>query len=193
MQVYKISKRLLARALAKYNKKKNKSVENGIQEPQKEKDIIIDNEIQEPQKEKDKIIDKERESIMNILKEKSDLFVKRAIVWDIIYDSTKIWEELQFKCKYGLKIKIKNSYSFLAFCGIHGFIPMIDKIYIEWQDISKNKKIYTLYVPIISQSLNQSDENSLKNEIKKLEKKLKLPLEKIYIIKSNKFFFIVKN
>lgn len=164
MQVYNISERLLARALVKYNKEKNKSVENGIQEPKKEKD---------------KIIDKERESIMNILKEKSDLFVKRAIVWDIIYDSTKIWEELQFKCKYGLKIKIKNSYSFLAFCCIHGFIPMIDKIYIEWQDISKNKKIYTLYVPIISKSLNQSDEYSLKNEIEKLEKKLKLPLVKI--------------
>ena len=183
MQVYNISKKL-ARALAKYNKENNKSAENEIQELKKENNKSAVNEIQEPKKEKDNIIDKERESIMNILKEKSDFFVKRVIVWDIIYDSTKIWEELQFKCKYGLKIKIKNSYSLLAFCGIHGFIPMIDKIYIEWQDTSKNKEISTFYAPIFSQSSNQLTRESLKNEIEKREKMFQRPLKEVlYYIK----------
>jgi len=158
-QVYNISNKL-AKALTIYDKK-NKWIENEIINPIKEKEIIIDNE---------------KKNIMNILGEKSDFFVKRAIVWDIICYSRKIlWKEkeiIQFKCKYWLWITVDNFYSFLIFCAVHGFIPMIDKIYIEWQDTSKIKKIYTFFAQVFSQSSNQLIRDSLKNDINKLEEML---------------------
>ena len=151
-QVYNLSKEL-GKALQRYDKEKSTWEKNEIQKSKK--DIVMDNE---------------RKSIMDILGEKSDFFVKRAIVWDIISYSRKIWWQerqiIQFKCKYGLWITIDNLYSFLAFCAVHWFIPMIDKIYIEWEDISKKKKVYTFFAPILSQSSNQLTINSLKNEIK---------------------------
>ena len=83
-------------------------------------------------------IRKESESIKDILTEKSDLLVKRAIVWDIRSYTKRIWWEdkmiVQFKCKYGLWITVDNLNSFLDFCAIHGFIPMVDKIFIESDD-----------------------------------------------------------
>ena len=85
----------------------------------------------------------ENKNIKDILEEKSDLFRKRAIVWDIWSYSRKLWWEdkqiTQFKCKYWLWITIDNLNSFLDFCAIHGFIPMVDKIYIESHDISQIK------------------------------------------------------
>ncbi len=65
-------------------------------------------------------------------------------------------------------MKIDNLNSFLDFCAIHGFIPMIDKILIEGQDVSAIKEVYSLFEfalfnhdPLIA--------NILANEIQKLE------------------------
>ena len=107
-QVYNLSKKL-HKALVIYDKEKNTWEENEIQKSKR-----------------DNIIENERKSIMDILGERSDFFVKRAIVWDIISYSRKIWWQerqiIQFKCKYGLWITIDNLYSLLAFCAVHGFI-----------------------------------------------------------------------
>ena len=86
-QVYNLSKEL-GKALQRYDKENNTWEKKEIQKSKK--DIVMDNE---------------RKSIMDILGEKSDFFVKRAIVWDIISYSRKIWWQerqiIQFKCKYG--------------------------------------------------------------------------------------------
>lgn len=121
----------------------------------------------------------ENEAIKRILEKRSDLFVKRAIVGDIISDKIKIWwEEKQvtkFKCKYWLWITVDNLNSFLDFCAIHGFIPMIDKIYIWWQDVSKIKKLYTFFAFAITKASNPLIINSLGNEIRKLDKEFQWP------------------
>ena len=79
-------------------------------------------------------------SLQDILSEKSDFLSKRAIICDIKGFSAKVGGQdkdfVQFQCKQGLNMNIKNLNSFLDFCAIHGFIPMIDKILIEWEDIS---------------------------------------------------------
>ena len=132
-------------------------------------------EVQKPRKENDEIRD--------ILEERSDLFAKRAIVWDIMSYSRKIWWEekqiTQFKCKYGLWITIDNLNSFLDFCAVHGFIPMIDKIYIEWQDISKIKELYNFFAFVLSKPSNPLIANSLANEIRKLEEMFQWPAKEV--------------
>lgn len=118
----------------------------------------------------------EKEIIKDILEEKSDLLKRRAIVGDIISYSTKIWWEerqvIKFKCKYWLSITIDNLNSFLDFCAIHGFIPMVDKIYIEWHDVSQIKQLYNFFAFVITKPGNPLIANSLANEIKKLESSL---------------------
>ena len=132
-------------------------------------------------------IRKESESIKDILTEKSDLLVKRAIVWDIRSYTKRIWWEdkmiVQFKCKYGLWITVDNINSFLDFCAIHGFIPMVDKIFIESddgpKDISKIKELYTLFAFAITKPSNPLIANSLVNEIKKLESTSQWPAREV--------------
>lgn len=126
-----------------------------------------------------KKIKTETDDIREILEERSDLFARRAIVWDIISYSTKVWwEEKQvtkFKCKYWLWITVDNLNSFLDFCAIHGFIPMVDKIYIWWQDVSQIKELYTFFAFAISKPSNPLIINSLGNEIRKLDKVFQWP------------------
>ena len=130
---------------------------------------------------------KENDSIKSILEEKSELLVKRAIVWDIRSYTKRIWWEekliVQFKCKYGLGITVDNLNSFLDFCAIHGFIPMVDKIFIEtndWpKDISKIKELYTLFAFAITKPSNPLIANSLANDNKKLEKTSQWPAKEV--------------
>ena len=129
---------------------------------------------------------KETESIKNILN-KSELLVKRAIVWDIrSYTKKILWEEkliVQFECKYGLGITVDNLNSLLEFCAIHGFIPMVDKIYIdsdEWPiDITEVKELYTLFAFAITKSSNPLISNALANEVNKLEEKSQWPAKAV--------------
>ena len=127
----------------------------------------------------------ENKAIRNILKEKSDLFTKRAIVWDIWSYNRKIWWEdkqiTQFRCKYWLWITIDNLNSFLDFCAIHGFLPMVDKIYIESHDVSQIKELYTLFAFAITKPTNPLIINSLANEIKKLEKSFQWPAKDVLL------------
>lgn len=154
-QVYTMSEKIW-RALSRYDEEKDDAEEVNKKKPTTEKDVIKD-----------------------ILEERSDLFARRAIVWDIISYSTKIWwEEKQitkFKCKYWLWITIDNLNSFLDFCAIHGFIPMVDKIYIWWHDVSQIKELYTFFAFSITKPLNPLIINSLGNEIKKLDKIFQWP------------------
>jgi len=127
----------------------------------------------------------DNKNIKDILEEKSDLFRKRAIVWDIWSYSRKLWWEdkqiTQFKCKYWLWITIDNLNSFLDFCAIHGFIPMVDKIYIESHDISQIKELYTLFAFAITKPSNPLIINSLANEIRKLEKNFQWPARDVLL------------
>ena len=135
-----------------------------------------DDEVKEWDKKKPR---SENDVIKDILEERSDLFARRAIVGDIISYSTKVlWEEKQitkFKCKYWLSITIDNLNSFLDFCAIHGFIPMVDKIFIWQKDVSKIKELYTFFAFAITKPSNPLIINSLGNEIKKLEKESQWP------------------
>jgi len=135
-----------------------------------------DEEVEEWDKKRPRL---ENDVIKDILEERSDLFARRAIVGDIISYSTKVWwEEKQitkFKCKYWLWITIDNLNSFLDFCAIHGFIPMVDKIYIWGQDVSKIKELYTFFAFAITKPSNPLIINSLGNEIKKLDKIFQWP------------------
>lgn len=112
------------------------------------------------------------QSLYENLLEKSELFSRRAIIFDIHWTLWTEWEKkeesIEFQCKYGLNINIKNLNSFLDFCAIHGFIPLIDKIIINENNISNIKELYFLFEfallnwdPLLA--------NSLANEIKKLE------------------------
>ena len=121
--------------------------------------------------------------IKEILEEKSDLFAKRAIVWDIHSYTRNIgWnikQITQFKCKYWLWITVDNLNSFLDFCAIHGFIPMVDKIYIEWQDISQIRELYNFFAFVISNPSNPLIRHSLLNEIEKLDKMFQWPSKEV--------------
>lgn len=129
------------------------------------------------QKKKSKPLEKillwtERDLIQELLQEKSDILAKKAIVWDIKSFKTRIgWKEeqiTQLHCKYWLNMVVDNLNSFIDFCAIHGFIPLIDKIEIEWKDVSEVKDLYTFF----SFALFNNDPivtNILANEIKKLE------------------------
>ena len=121
----------------------------------------------------------ENEAIRKILEKRSDLFVKRAIVGDIVCDKDIDARVIKFKCKYWLWITVNNLNSFLDFCAIHGFIPMIDKIYIWWQDVSKIKKLYTFFAFVVNKSSNPLIRNSLFNEIDKLDKSVQWPAREI--------------
>ena len=127
----------------------------------------------------------ENEYIKNILEERSDLFVKRAIVGDILSYSRKLgWEEkqiTQLKCKSWLWITIDNLNSFLDFCAIHGFIPMVDKIYMEWHDISQIKELYNFFAFVITKPTNPLIVNSLANEIRKLEEIFQWPAKDVLL------------
>ena len=135
------------------------------------------------EEEKPQRLKKENDSIKEILEERSDLFARRAIVWDIRSYSRKIWWEekqiTQFKCKYWLWITVDNLNSFLDFCAVHGFIPMVDKIYIEWHDISQIKELYHFFAFVISKPSNPMIANSLANEIKKLEDSVQWPAKEV--------------
>ena len=159
-QIYSLSERIW-KAISKYDDGEILSKEeNTNQKAKTDKDIIGD-----------------------ILQEKSDFLAKRAIVWDIRSYSRKIWWEnkqiTQFKCKYWLWITIDNLNSFLDFCAIHGFIPMIDKIYIESNDISQIKDLYTFFAFAITNHTNPLIINSLANEIRKLENAFQWPSKEI--------------
>lgn len=159
-QVYTMSEKIW-RALSRYDDK-DKSQDKNIAERWRNKKFAT-----------------EKDAIKNILEKRSDLFARRAIVWDIISYSTKIWGEerqvTKFKCKYWLWITVDNLNSFLDFCAIHGFIPMIDKIYIWGEDVSKIKELYTFFAFSISKPSNPLIINSLANEIRKLDKKFQWP------------------
>ena len=128
---------------------------------------------------------KEKDDIRDILKERSDLFVKRAIVWDIRSYSKKVWWEekqiIKFKCKYGLWITVDNLNSFLDFCAIHGFIPMVDKIYIDSCDVSQVKELYNFFSFVITKPWNPLIINALANEIKKLEDSVQDPVKSVLL------------
>lgn len=155
-QVYSMSEKIW-KALSRYDDKENVKIEA----------------------ESKKKLKTEGDVIKDILEERSDLFARRAIVWDIISYSTKVWwEEKQitkFKCKYWLWITVDNLNSFLDFCAIHGFIPMVDKISIWWKDVSKIKELYTFFSFAISKPSNPLIINSLGNEIRKLDKMFQWP------------------
>lgn len=99
----------------------------------------------------------ERDAIKDMFYKKSDYLWRRAILWDILsYSLIELWKEekdnsqrvcevTQFKCKYGLWITVNNITSLLNFCAIHGFIPLVDKIYIEWKDVSKVRELSSLF------------------------------------------------
>ncbi len=160
-QAYTISEKIW-RALERYNDE-----ENWIKED-------------ETQKQKD-----ENNKIRDILAERSDLFVKRAIVWDIRSYSKKVWWEekqiIKFKCKYGLWITVDNLNSFLDFCAIHGFIPMVDKIYIDSRDVSQVKELYNFFSFVITKPWNPLIINALANEIKKLEESIQDSAKKVLL------------
>ena len=143
----------------------------------------------------------ERDVIENMLYKKSDFLWRRAIVWDILSYTTKEWEEekgsvpweekqivqedekekTQFRCKYWLWITVNNLSSFLSFCGIHGFIPLVDKIYIEWQDVSKMSSLDTLFSPIIEDvsKINPQITEMSWNETKKLDKRFQRSSQRV--------------
>lgn len=114
----------------------------------------------------------ERNIIQNILQEKAEFFAQRAIVGNIKSFSAKIGGKkqqiTQFDCKYGLDMTIDNLNSFLDFCAIHGFIPMIDKILIDGKDISQLKEVFSLFEFALFEN-NPLIANILANEINKLE------------------------
>lgn len=113
----------------------------------------------------------ERDIIQNILEERAEFFAQRVIVGDIKSFSARVGgikQITQFDCKYGLDMTIDNLNSFLDFCAIHGFIPMIDKILIDGKDISQLKEVFSLF----EFALFENDPliaNILANEINKLE------------------------
>ncbi len=85
----------------------------------------------------------------NLSDEEIDAILEqRAIVFDIdAYKGFHQWEEVdtvRLQAKYGLNITMENIHNFLYFCRIHGLFPMIDKIYLEKQDISKIKELYSI-------------------------------------------------
>lgn len=136
--------------------------------------------------ENDKLAQKtNNERIYEILQNKSEYLATRAIVWDISSYTKKIGGEdqnvIQFKCKYWLWIVVDNLNSFLDFCAIHGFIPMIDKIYIDSQDVTKIKELYTFFAFAITNPSNPLIANSLANEIKKLEKSTQWPAREVLL------------
>ena len=165
-QAYTISEKI-GRALERYDEDEPLTWEKETQETQ------------------EKWTYRENDSIKDILEERSDLFVKRAIVWDIRSYSRKLWWEekqvTQFKCKYGLWITVDNLNSFLDFCAVHEFIPMVDKIYIEWHDISQIKELYNFFAFVISKPSNPLIANSLANEIKKLEEMFQWPAKEVLL------------
>ena len=114
----------------------------------------------------------ERDIIKNILEGKAEFFAQRVIVGDIKSFSAKIGGKTQqitqFDCKYGLDMTIDNLNSFLDFCAIHGFIPMIDKILIDGKDISQIKEVFSLFEFALFEN-NPLIANILANEISKLE------------------------
>lgn len=119
------------------------------------KTLAADDVVDEDLEWKDKKYETERDVIENMLYKKSDFLWRRAILWDILSYSIKTWEEgvsqweekeiTQFRCKYGLWITVNNLMSLLNFCAVHGFIPLVDKIYIEWQEVSKVKELSSLF------------------------------------------------
>lgn len=95
---------------------------------------------------------------------------QRGIVFDIdAYSAIKQGEEvdiLKINSKYWLNISIENIYNFLDFCRVHWFIPMIDKIYIDKQDISEIKELYS----IIELALKNKDFSVFRMLYQELEK-----------------------
>lgn len=131
--------------------------------------------------------DKDRSStkkgnFAELLAESDELFAKRAIVFDIESFTKKIGglDEMviQLNCKYGLQDKIQNLNSFLDFCAIHGFIPMIDKILIEGKDVSAIKELYSLFFFALFER-DWLISNMMANEIEKLEKSTQKPAREI--------------
>mgnify|MGYP003292615590 CR=1 FL=1 len=127
----------------------------------------------------------ENAKIYDLLQDRSEYLATRAIVWDILIYTKKIWWEekyiIQFKCKYGLWIVIDNLNSFLDFCAIHWFVPMVDKIYIESQDVTKIKELYTFFAFAITNPSNPLIANSLANEIRKLEETAQWPVKEVLL------------
>ena len=58
---------------------------------------------------------------------------------------------------------------------------MIDKIYIEWQDISKIKELYNFFAFVLSKPSNPLIANSLANEIRKLEEIFQWPAKEVLL------------
>ncbi len=107
-------------------------------------------------------------------KEVDEILEKRAIVFDIdAYKGFHKWKEVdtvRLQAKYGLNITMENIHNFLYFCRVHGLFPMIDKIYLDKQDISQIKEIYS----IIELALKNNDFtifNLLYQETEKLKEK----------------------
>lgn len=125
------------------------------------------------------LLNSEREKIAQILQEAPEILEKRAIVGDIksyaVKRAGKTERVLIFDCKYGLKQEIRNLNSFVDFCAIHGFVPLIDRILIEIdgreREISEIKELYHFFHFAMFEN-NPIIANTIANEIEKIEQSL---------------------
>lgn len=129
----------------------------------------------EPQK-------REQGDVVALMESADNFFRQRGIVFNIECFEKKIAGKMemivQLDCHYGLKERINNLNSFLDFCAIHGFMPMIDKIIIKGKEVSQIKELYSLF----SFALFEKDPliaNIMVNEIEKLEDSLQKPMKDI--------------
>lgn len=180
-QVYDVSERIWD-AISRFDDKKKNILENEKEEIEEEKKNNTEKKKTNTIDENKKTQMTERDIIENILREKSDFLAQRAIVWDIIYPGKDWWVEL--RCKYGLCITVLNLNSFIEFCTIHGFIPIIDEIYIGWQNVTKIKQLYTFFLHAIQHAKDVLIRQTLHNEINKLDKIFQWPAKSVldYIV-----------
>lgn len=117
--------------------------------------------------------------------ETSDYLKNRAIVWDIVCYSKKEWwiskYVVKFNCKYGLKITVENLNTFLDYCAVHRFIPIVDKINIEWRDISDIKQLFQFFLFAVTSPWDKMIGNVLWDEINNLEKSVQYPAKEILL------------
>jgi len=115
--------------------------------------------------------DEKRERIRGILSKDKNL-ERRWIVWDFVaYDIKELWKDkilIRFITNYWLKVDLdadtNNLNRFLDYCSIHSFIPMFDRIIINWEYVSEINGINSILNCKIS-SWHWSILNSLYNEL----------------------------
>lgn len=131
----------------------------------KSKEELPENDEKIPQ-----ITNNERKELYDILSI-NEFLKNRAIVWNLVAYTVKEWWKdklvVRYDAMYWLNMDIYSLNSFIDFCSTHWFIPMIDKIIINDQDVSSIKDLYGLFV----QAMSCKDwviSNILFNEIDKL-------------------------